>query len=68
MLKENSNLLLKMNNIKYKNSVYASYLHYILALCIEYNASRSRAIVEEYSKLGKKRPKRNRYKNIKWTS
>ena len=68
LLKENDNRWVKMNNIKYKNSVYASYLHYILALCIEYNASRSRAIVEEYSKLGKKRPKRNRYKNIKWTS
>jgi len=70
LLKENDNRWVKMNNIKYKNSVYASYLHYILALCIEYNASRSRTIIEEYSKLGlgKNRPKRNRHKNIKWTN
>ena len=70
LLKENNQRWVKMNNIKYKNSVYASYLHYILALCIEYNASRSRNIIEEYTKLGlvKNRPKKNRHKNIKWTN
>ena len=70
LLNENSNCWIKMNNIKYKNSVYASYLHYILALCIEYNASRSRSIIEEFCKLGlgKNRPKKNRHKNIKWTN
>ena len=30
LLKENNQRWVKMNNIKYKNSVYASYLHYIL--------------------------------------
>ena len=70
LLKENSHSWIKMKNIKYKNSIYASYLHYILALCIEYNASRSRNIIEDYSKLGlgKNRPKKNRHKNIKWTN
>ena len=70
LLKENRSRLIKISNIKYKNSIYSSYIHYIGALCIEYNASRSRDIIEEFNKLAlcKKIPKRNRHKNIKWTN
>ena len=70
LLTENSEKFVKLTNIKYKDSVYGSYLDYILDLCIEYNASRSRIVIKEFNKLGlgKNIHKKKRHKNIKWTN
>lgn len=70
LIQENLNSWIKFKNIKYKNTIYASYLQYILALCIDYSSMRCKKTIEEFYKsgLGKKRPKNNRIKNIKWTN
>ena len=70
LIKENFNLWIKPKNIKYKNTVYPSYINYIQALSIEYSSMRCKKKIEDFDKarLEKKIPKKNRIKNIKWTN
>jgi len=57
---------------KYKNKSYPNYISYLKALAMEYNSNKCRELIDDWRKshlvCDKKRHKKIRTKNIKWSN
>ena len=73
LLKQNFQKWNKQSSWKYKHHTFPSYMVFLKLLSIEYNSTRCRQLIDNYLKDNislskKKKHKKIRHKNIKWSN